>query len=1284
MIFDIRLSSYSSDMAEFSCVTFNANGLNIPSKRSRILKLFHRNKVDILLLQETHFKKSYTPVTKHNYYTHWFNACSPAQRRKGVSIVFNKHVQFTKTDIIADPDGRFLFLKGNIGGRIFTFANVYAPNDKQIPFFKMIFTKLDPFVEGTLILGGDFNLPLNPELDTSQGKTRISLKNLRVLKKTLQRFHLVDVWRAMNPTVKDFSYFSKIHQTYSRIDYILITQRDLGLIRKIEYEQCIFSDHAPLRATFKFGPNLKTPGVWRLNESLLAKKENIEILNTHLNNFFKENNEQSGCNALTWETHKAVIRGILIQIGSREKKARQKEIEDILHKIRQLEIIHKTSINKQTEGELMSLRLSLKNVLDRQSQRYLFMAKYKNYLYANKCGKALASLVRKTRTVNAVSKIKPDPLSGIETFDTKKIIKCFKTFYSELYNLNTGRRDRILKEGIDEYLKDLRLPELTQDQLDQLSSPFTLKEITTAINSLKLGKSPGPDGFSAGYYKKFKEILAPQLQQYFNGVSFESPFRSESLLAHISVIPKEGKDITLCQNYRPISLLNVDIKIYAKLLAERLRKLMNHLIDPDQVGFIPGREAKDNTVRAFHLIQTAKIKKIPLIFVTTDAEKAFDRLNWTYLHAVLQKFNFPQTFIDKILSLYVSPSACVKVNGFLSSPFNISNGTRQGCPLSPLLFVLCLEPFLTKIRTNPKISGIRTKHKDHKISAYADDTLFTLSDPLNSLPELIREFEYFNKVSDFKINLNKSEIFNATTNTNTWDKVTSLSPLKVAPSSFKYLGIKICRDLSETYSSNFVPLLKQTESMLKEWSTYWISWFGRINLIKMEILPRFLYYFQTIPVEIPPAFFKKIKQLITKFIWQNKQNRIRHATLIRHSRNGGIGLPNFELYYKATILTRALEWSNPHTYKNWVELEQDSLKVNLITLLWKAPQYTKNIALTRNQITKITIKKWHNINKSLQIHSQIGTKTPLSSFIPHSWGELTKLMRENKILGKTPVRNFLKHGSLIPLDEFNKLCGSRAVSVKQYSLLSAMINKWYNDRAELIADKPLISLFQNDLLRDHLVSRCYRILNVTDGHPPHFDKWNVELGKNFSADQIEYMLKKSLTFSQSYIYQEMHYKLITRWYKTPILMHRINQAIPECCWRCKKEIGNYVHIWFTCPLLVSFWDSLNKIVNEVFHSEVTFTVELVMFYLFDVNQADIKSNLCIFFLNAAKILIPRKWLQEKPPTVAEWLLEVQKIQDFEKLKWTLAQDLSKYDNTWNIWTNYLTPGKYKQLIQELS
>lgn len=194
-----------------------------------------------------------------------------------------------------------------------------------------------------------------------------------------------------------------------------------------------------------------------------------------------------------------------------------------------------------------------------------------------------------------------------------------------------------------------------------------------------------------------------------------------------------------------------------KVLASYLQSLLLQLVDLDQVGFIPSREARDNTIKVLNLVHHANKTNTPCVFLSTDAEKAFDRVNWRFLFVVLRYVGLGDEMIQWISSVYTTPQASGRVNGVFSKPFKISNGTRQRCLLSPLLFALSIEPLLNTIRQNLDIQGLQLGDRNYKVSAYADDLLFSMSNPHVSLPNLMKEFEIYGTLLNLKINYTKLE-----------------------------------------------------------------------------------------------------------------------------------------------------------------------------------------------------------------------------------------------------------------------------------------------------------------------------------------------------------------------------------------------------------------------------------------------------------------------------------------------------------------------------------------------
>ncbi|CAH2301823.1 Hypothetical predicted protein, partial [Pelobates cultripes] len=162
--------------APLHILTINAKGLNKPEKRSGALRDFHKQRASIVMLQETHFQKGARPKLTNQHYTQGYYSDYHGGKARGTAILFHKRVPFWEGGCLSDDEGRYLFLKGEIAGRQYTFATIYAPNTRHL---KQTLHKHQAFKEGTLILGGDFNVALEPSWDTSTGTSHIPNQQLQ-------------------------------------------------------------------------------------------------------------------------------------------------------------------------------------------------------------------------------------------------------------------------------------------------------------------------------------------------------------------------------------------------------------------------------------------------------------------------------------------------------------------------------------------------------------------------------------------------------------------------------------------------------------------------------------------------------------------------------------------------------------------------------------------------------------------------------------------------------------------------------------------------------------------------------------------------------------------------------------------------------------------------------------------------------------------------------------------------------------------------------------------------
>lgn len=329
-------------------VSQNVKGLNIPEKRSQILNMMSKLKADVIFLQETHFRTDNTPKLASHKYPISFHATNPLTKTKGVSILLSKNLPWQLIDSLIDPEGRYVFLKGTIHNRMVTLANIYSPNTAQVCFFRSIAAILAGFQAGTTILGGDFNVTLQPILDSSSGSSTLPYRALRQVKMQLQELLLHDTWRTLHPNGKDYSFFSAPHSRYSRLDYLFLSQKDLPFLKSATIEPLLISDHHPITLSLSFPERNLVTKIWRLDPSLLTSEIDTNHIRTSLNNYFRENDNSDTTPLSLWEAHKCVIRGEFLTLQANRKKTQQITLQELTNKIKRLEILHKQSQSQDT------------------------------------------------------------------------------------------------------------------------------------------------------------------------------------------------------------------------------------------------------------------------------------------------------------------------------------------------------------------------------------------------------------------------------------------------------------------------------------------------------------------------------------------------------------------------------------------------------------------------------------------------------------------------------------------------------------------------------------------------------------------------------------------------------------------------------------------------------------------------------------------------------------------------------------------------------------------------
>ena len=285
---------------------------------------------------------------------------------------------------------------------------------------------------------------------------------------------------------------------------------------------------------------------------------------------------------------------------------------------------------------------------------------------------------------------------------------------------------------------------------ESLIAEFKAEEVWRALKQMHPTKAPGPDGMSPIFFQQYWDIVGPEVINCVLNSLNSGVMPSGINETYICLIPKVKSPQKITE-YRPISLCNVIYKIISKVLANRLKSKLTEIIDESQSAFVPGRLNSDNVLVAFetmHSINQRRKGKEALMAVKLDMSKAYDRVEWSYLEAMMRRMGFHERWISLIMMCVTTVEYSVLINGEARGKINPSRGLRQGDPISPYLFLLCTEglsAMLKKDEREGQIKGVAVCRGAPSVShlLFADDSIVFCRASVEECDRLISVLEEY-------------------------------------------------------------------------------------------------------------------------------------------------------------------------------------------------------------------------------------------------------------------------------------------------------------------------------------------------------------------------------------------------------------------------------------------------------------------------------------------------------------------------------------------------------------
>ncbi|XP_071695221.1 uncharacterized protein [Rutidosis leptorrhynchoides] len=444
-------------------------------------------------------------------------------------------------------------------------------------------------------------------------------------------------------------------------------------------------------------------------------------------------------------------------------------------------------------------------------------------------------------------------------------------------------------------LENLCYPSISPDVAAAIEEKFVEKEIHDAILDCGSTKAPGPDGFNLRFFKKFWNVIKGDLINAINWFWDKAEFSKGCNASFVTLVPKK-KDPLCLGDFRPISLIGSYYKVIAKLLSNRLRKVIPSLVGPEQSAFLRGRFILDGALIVNECVDYLKNNRKKGLIFKVDFEKAFDCLNWEFLLEVMKSMGFGDKWRNWIFNCLSSASISVLVNGSPTKEFSLGRGVRQGDPLSPFLFILAAEGLNIMAKSaidNGLFNGLKVGNDEITIShlQYADDTIF-LGDWSHanacSLQNLLKCFEL---ASGLKVNFQKSCLFGIGVSSTEANYLANILGCKVGQLPFTYLGLPIGSKMRRV--KDWVTVIDKFKSKLDCWKMRSMSFGGRVTLIKSVLTSLPLYFFSL--YRAPRCVLNILESVRRNFFWGgidfgSKINWVKWDDVITSYGEGGLNI----------------------------------------------------------------------------------------------------------------------------------------------------------------------------------------------------------------------------------------------------------------------------------------------------------------------------------------------------------------------------------------------------------
>ena len=866
-------------MMDLKLITLNINGLNCKKKQKLFFDFIIKNNIHFVNLQEHNLKNS--NALSEIFYEHFHVILNESLNLKGgTAILIDKcRINSKIVKIEKSSDSRITSVKLTVDEKKLHILNIYAPSgskfhqDRENVFKYDILYYLRNNLSNT-ILCGDFNCITHIQDKSRNGTCPIS-KNLKTM---LYNLNIKDIWNIHHNHV-EFTYFRENYG--SRIDRIYAADFKENIVN-IYVQPISFSDHHGVFIEINLKCSVQLGNFyWKLNTKLLQSENIDEDFNIVWNNLCNIKNKYTNINEWWENAAKPGIRKKFQLKGRDESRLKQGLLKYLEIKLRNL------YSNMHTHGildmeEVKRLKNKINNIKDTEMEGVTIRARIQEQLEGETASSSLIGKQYSNKSKPLIKELKTELSVGkfnenLILTKQDEISEYVKSYFEKHY-------DRIITDNAAQnWFLSFINKTITVEENEQLLKNITEEEIFLILKSFAQNKSPGIDGIPIEFYLKFYDIIKYELCEMIRNSLMGTKLTNTQRKALIILLFKGG-NTNYISSFRPISLICVDTKIIAKMIASRIMPLLDKCISKEQFC---NKSIIDCSNKTRDLMVYFNENKITGALLNIDLQKAFDSVDHQFLFRVLDKMGFDSHFISWIKILYSEILSVCLINGHQSESFNIHRGVRQGCPLSMILYILSQEPLYQAIKQTRQIEPIKIPSTQIKLLGFADDTTFIVNSDL-SIIFIFNILKQFELASSIKLNTSKTKIFGF----GEWKGRMNwpYPDIKVEVFSIHILGITFTHDIMDAIEISWKEILSKIKQKINMLSSRSLTIFQRVIIINALILSKVWYTAHTYP--LPLKYSKLINKEIFTFLWLSKYNPIKREVLYQDKSSGGLGLLN--------------------------------------------------------------------------------------------------------------------------------------------------------------------------------------------------------------------------------------------------------------------------------------------------------------------------------------------------------------------------------------------------------